>query len=141
MNFKRLITVLAVAAMLLSLLCACSNDTQGSTEAPTTENTAATLPSTEATTAPTVDSSKTEYTVTVVDATGSPVGGVTLQFCDEANCKLPVSTDENGVVTVSYAPSEYHVTLIELPEGYTSAETEFYFDGATEMTIELTAGD
>ena len=79
------------------------------------------------------------YTVHVVDQDGNPVSGVVLQFCDEENCKLPVSTDENGNVSQNFAESEYHVTLNTIPEGYTSAATEFYFNGGTEMTIILTA--
>lgn len=80
------------------------------------------------------------YTVTVVDQNGDAVENVTLQFCDDENCKMPVVTDSTGIVTVSYEESEYHVTLTALPDGYASEVTEFYFDsGATEMTIVLTA--
>lgn len=79
------------------------------------------------------------YTVTVVDQNNAPVTNVILQFCDEENCKLPMATDENGVVTATYEDSEYHVTLTELPDGYSSEVTEFYFENGTELTIVLTA--
>ena len=87
-----------------------------------------------------VDTSVT-YTVTVVDQNGDPVSNVILQFCDEENCKLPAATDENGIVTATYEASEYHITLTELPEGYTSEESVFYFEESTELTIVLTAAE
>ena len=142
MNIKRFTVIMAAAVMLVCVLCACGNNNAGTnTETPNTQKPVPVVPSIQATTAPTADNSKTEYKVTVVDQNGSPVAGVVLQFCDDANCKMPVTTDANGVVTASYAPSEYHVTLTQLPDGYTSEATEFYFDGETEMTIELTAGE
>lgn len=79
------------------------------------------------------------YSVTVVDQNGAPVSDVLLQFCDEENCKLPVATDAEGTVTATYEAANYHITLTQLPEGYTSEETVFYFtDDATEMTIVIT---
>lgn len=81
------------------------------------------------------------YTVTVVDQDGNPVSGVIVQICDEENCKLPMTTDENGTASAEYAQSEYHVTLNTLPDGYSSEETDFYFNGATELTIVVTAED
>lgn len=78
------------------------------------------------------------YTVTVVDGDGQPVGGVELQFCDESSCRQPVVTDDNGVVSEKYIESAYHVTVNSVPDGYSAAETVYYFnEGETEMTIVL----
>lgn len=79
------------------------------------------------------------YKVTVVDQNGNPVSGVVVQICDEENCKLPMTTDENGFASAEYAESNYHVTLNTLPEGYESEQLEFNFDGATEITITIQA--
>ena len=45
-----------------------------------------------------------------------------------------------GVVTFTYDPSNYHVTIVECPDGYTAdPEQAFYFEGeATELTVEIT---
>lgn len=79
------------------------------------------------------------YTIRVLDQNDKPVPGVVVQVCDEENCKLPMTTDENGTVMVSYEPSVYHVTLNSLPEGYSSQETEFYFGDSTVLTITIQA--
>lgn len=138
MNFKRIIAIFAVAAMMLAVLCGCGSGDQNNDTVNTSEPIETTTAPIVTTTAPTEDNSKVDYTVTVVDEEGNPISGVTLQFCDAENCKMPVATDDNGMVTASYAPSEYHVT-VTLPEGYTSEVTEFYFEGETELTIVLTA--
>ena len=83
--------------------------------------------------------SNVTYTVTVVDQHGNPVSGVVVQICDEENCKLPMTTDENGKASAAYAPSVYHVTLNSLPAGYSSETTEFYFNDKTELTITINA--
>lgn len=80
------------------------------------------------------------YTVTVKDQNGSPVPGVTVQLCDDEACKLPVVTDADGVAVCTYPESNYHVSLTELPGGYSSKETTFYFEeGSTEITIVINA--
>lgn len=81
------------------------------------------------------------YTVTVLDDSGNPVPGVVVQICDDENCKLPMSTNEDGVVTAQYEPSEYHVILNTLPEGYYATQTEFYFGSANMLTIVINAED
>lgn len=79
------------------------------------------------------------YTITVVDQNGNPVAGVVVQVCDDHNCQLPLTTDASGNASASYAPSNYHVTLNTLPDGYTSEETEFSFNDKTELTIVIQA--
>ena len=140
MNISKKILALVVAlVMMAALLCACD----GGTPAESTPSTNS-EPSTPSVNIPTEDTKpkddgKVTYTVTVVDQNNNPVEGVAIQFCDDENCKLPVLTDASGVVSQRYAESEYHITLAELPAGYTSEETEFYFNGETELTIVITA--
>lgn len=83
---------------------------------------------------------KMTYTVTVKDQNGDAVAGVAVQMCDDMSCMLPVLTNENGVVTFTYEPGNYHVTIPTCPEGYTvDATREFHFpEGSGELTVEIT---
>lgn len=139
MNTKRICCILVVAVMMTLVLCGCpSSDPIDTTPSGTSGTTVP--PVIPTTTAPPTVSNKITLTVTIVDQNNNPVPNVTLQFCDDANCKLPVNTDANGTVTVSYDPSNYHVSLTQLPEGYTSEADTYYFDeGSVEMTIVITA--
>lgn len=136
---KRISALLLILLMLSALLCGCpSSDPIDTTPIGTTGTTEPSVVPT--TTAPPTVSNKITFTVTIVDQNGTPVPNVTLQFCDDANCKLPVNTDTNGTVTATYDPSNYHVSLTQLPDGYTSdADTYYFEDGSTEMIIVITA--
>lgn len=118
---------------LVLVLCACGADGGKTTTPPVT-----TVPTTTAqpTTAPSTD---VTYTVYVKDADGNAMAGVLIQFCDDANvCKLPVATDAEGKVTVTYAPANYHVSVTVVPEGFTADADGYYFaSGETEMTVTL----
>lgn len=85
-----------------------------------------------------VDDGKVTYTVTVVDENNAPIEGITIQFCDDANCKMPVVTDAEGKVSVEYDESNYHITITEA-EGYTFEAQYDFEEGSTELTITLTA--
>ena len=93
-----------------------------------------------ATTTTTTESGKVTYTVTVKDQNGNPVEGAAVQMCDDKGCKMPAATNAEGVVTFTYDPSNYHITIVECPAGYTcDPEQSFYFEGeATELTVEIT---
>lgn len=78
------------------------------------------------------------YIITVVDQYDKPVPGAVVQVCDDHNCQLPLTTDDHGRATACYAPSNYHVTLNSLPEGYTSEETVFYFEESDNEPIKVT---
>ena len=60
---------------------------------------------------------KEAYVLYTVDQNGQPVPGVTVNFCTDTACNTQVS-DENGLITVSGAPENYHVQLLKVPEGY-----------------------
>ena len=127
-KFAFLICVLS----LVLTLCACGADPTPTTPPATTVPVATTQP----TTAPSTD---VTYTVYVKDADGNAMAGVLIQFCDDANvCKLPVTTDAEGKVTVTYAPANYHVSVTVVPEGYTADADGYYFgSGETELTVTL----
>ena len=132
---KKLISLLLVVGLCAALFVACG----ASTDAPTTEpvQTTTAAPTEEETEAP---STKVTYTVTVKDQNGNPVEGAAVQMCDDKGCKMPAPTNAEGVVTFTYDPSNYHITIVECPEGYTcDPEQAFYFEGeATELTVEIT---
>ena len=146
MNFKRIV-LLALASILCALcLVACDNGTTEEqttaavTEAPTAAQTEA--PTTEQTTEEvTTEDGKVTYTVTVVDANGAPVAGVAIQFCDDNGCRMPVATNAEGVVTLTDLESNFHVTVASVPAGFAADATEYYFDGAVELTITLNAAE
>ena len=144
MNFKR-ICLLALASILCALcFVACDNGTaEEQTTAAVTEATteaATEAPTEEITTEEvTTDDGKVTYTVTVVDANGAPVAGVAVQFCDDNGCRMPVATNADGVVTLTDLESNFHVTIASVPEGFAADATEYYFDGAFELTVTLNA--
>ena len=131
---KRLICLML--AMLLMLgLCAC-----GGEEVPKEEPTVA------ATEAPTVPmeteapaDGKVTYTIHVEDESGNALAGVMVQICKDA-C-LPGMTDAEGNATFTVDEDDYKASFLMLPAGYTyvDEQTEFYFDGATEITLTLKA--
>ena len=142
---KKIALMLAMLLALSCLLMACDTpapdtdttaaETEAPTEAPTETPTEA--PTETPTEAP---STKVTYTVTVKDQNGNPVEGAAVQMCDDKGCKMPAATNAEGVVTFTYDPSNYHITIVECPEGYTcDPEQAFYFEGeATELTVEIT---
>ncbi len=141
---KKLTLLLALLLALSCLLIACDN-TPETTETTVADTAAAETPTEAptdaATEAPTeAPSTKVTYTVTVKDQNGDPVVGAAVQMCDDKGCKMPAPTNENGVVTFTYDPSNYHITIVECPAGYTVDTTqEFHFpEGSTELTVEIT---
>lgn len=143
---KKLALLLAMLLALSCLLIACDqtpadngttpDTTVASTDAPT--NAPVDMPTEAPTTAP--NNGKITYTVTVKDQNGNPVEGAAVQMCDDNGCKMPAATDANGVVTFTYAKSNYHITIVEAPDGYTAdPEQSFYFEGeSTELTATIT---
>ncbi len=147
MNFKRFFMLLAAALMLCVVMGAVACDsnegtadtTEPATQAPT-ESTETEAPTAEQTTVEeTTDDGKVTYTVKVVDASGAPVAGVAVQFCDDNGCRMPVATNAEGIVTLTDAESNFHVTIASVPEGFAADANEYYFDGAFELTITLNA--
>ena len=149
-RFCTILSGLLASLMLLSSVACTGNAGSAETDAPDTHTEAATEAPTEApvevpTEAPTeavteAPSTKVTYTVTVKDQNGDAVVGAEVQMCDDKGCKMPAPTNEQGVVTFTYDPSNYHITIVGCPEGYTvDATQEFHFpEGSTELTVEIT---
>ena len=132
---KRMICLILTLLMVMGL-CACGGETSE------------TVPSEEATAAPTVLEEETEavddgmvtYTIHVEDENGAALAGVMVQICKDT-C-LPGMTDAEGNAVFTVAEDSYKVSFLSLPAGYTytTEETEFYFEnGATEITLVLKA--
>lgn len=131
---KRLICTVLVLMLVLGL-CAC-----GAAEAPKAE------PAVAATEAPVVPAEteapadgKVTYTIHVQDENGAAIAGAMVQICMDT-C-LPGMTDAEGNAVFTVDEADYKVSFLTLPAGYTytTDETEFYFDGATEITLTLKA--
>ena len=147
MNFKR-IFMIVLACVLCACVLSCVACDNGQGEEQSTEtSTDAPLQSTEATTeadgqtteAATANDGKVTYTVKVVDANGAPVKDVAIQFCDDNGCRMPVPTNAEGIVTLTDAESNFHVTVASVPAGFAADANEYYFDSEVELTITLQA--
>ena len=57
------------------------------------------------------------YIVHVLDQDNNPVGEVTVNFCTDVAC-VPKESDEDGLITFTGAPDAYHVTIVDVPDGY-----------------------
>ena len=131
---KRLICTVLVLMLVLGL-CAC-----GTAETPKAESTVA---ATEAPVVPaeteTPADGKVTYTIHVQDEDGAAIAGAMVQICMDT-C-LPGMTDAEGNAVFTVDEADYKVSFLTLPAGYTytTDETEFYFDGATEITLTLKA--
>ena len=147
MNFKRILML-----MLASVLCACvlscvacdngqgeEQSTETSTDAPLQSTEATTEADEQTTEEATANDGKVTYTVKVVDANGAPVKDVAIQFCDDNGCRMPVPTNAEGIVTLTDAESNFHVTVASVPAGFAADANEYYSDGELELTITLQA--
>jgi uncharacterized protein YuzE len=74
--------------------------------------------------------------VIVTDENG-PVAEVAVQCCNDTTCRFG-ETDENGVATFEVPVSEYHVQVLEVPDGYEEDDTLYYpTEGSEEIKIQL----
>ena len=64
------------------------------------------------------------YQIQVVDEAGSPVEGVTVQFCSDEQC-LVGKTDADGVAAFDEPAGSYTVHLLKVPAGYAKDTTEY----------------
>lgn len=140
------ILVIMMTLCLMVCLCACGgNADEGSTQTTTAATNASTTAATTTTvattpTTTTLAEGKVNYTVKVTDEAGNPISGVPVQLC-LVNC-LPTMTNAEGIATWNNMDeADYKASFWrELPAGYSSDDTEFYFeDGSYEMTIVLKA--
>ena len=132
---KRLICAMLVL-MLVMGLCACGGEETPKAE-PTVAATEAPVVVPEETAAPA--DGKVTYTIHVQDENGTAIAGAMVQICKDT-C-LPGMTDAEGNAVFTVDEADYKVSFLTLPAGYTytTEETEFYFNGATEITLTLKA--
>lgn len=144
-SLKKLFNIILVLCLMIGVMAfaACNDETDDPNKdngETTTQGSANTQDNTEETTGASGNNGKTTYTVTVVDENNNPIAGIDLKFCVggiNGSCKMPETTNEQGVVTVTYKTDTYCIGI--LSEGYNANAEGYYFaDGATSITIVLT---
>ena len=88
--------------------------------------------------------------IKVVDQDGNPIKDVTVQMCEDGGtCRIPTTTDENGVATYDFEEGYFHAQLTvgegedvsELYPGYTVDDPAKYYefvDGIATITLTKT---
>ena len=68
------------------------------------------------------------YLLHTADQNGDPVSDVYVNFCTDTACAM-LGSDENGLIRFDGEPDEYHVQIIEVPDGYSfDSSFELYTD-------------
>ena len=82
---------------------------------------------------------KGTYIVRFTDQNGNSVPEAIIGFCTEAGC-VPVDANENGVATYEAERVEYHLTIVELPDGYAEPDGFDMFVGPedADVTVRVT---
>ena len=84
------------------------------------------------------------HTVTVKDADGNAVSGVSVLICQSV-CQMPVATDENGVAVITFEPEASYIKVKIDSDNYTlvgelDADGYLHFDeGTTEVSLTVIA--
>ncbi len=83
------------------------------------------------------ETGEAEYQITVVDQNGDPVPEAVVNVCTDTTCTVSVS-DENGVIAFTGEKQNYHLQVIQVPEGYSMVNgSDFYSEDETQLTIEV----
>ncbi|MBO4915583.1 MAG: redoxin family protein [Oscillospiraceae bacterium] len=64
------------------------------------------------------------YQVCVVDTEGSPVEGVTVQFCSDSQC-ITGKTGADGIAVFDQPEGSYTVHILKAPTGFAADDTEY----------------
>ena len=62
------------------------------------------------------------YVIHVVDQDNNPVEDVTINFCTDSAC-TPQETDETGTITYKGERYQYHLQIVDAPDGYSWDES------------------
>ena len=111
------------------------------TEAETTEaeTTEAETTEAETTEAETTATTKTTYTVKVVNEKGEALADATVQFCVGDICQLPQLTDSTGEVVLELDEADYAVKVTLT--GYSGEASYAFPAGSTTLTVTLTSDE
>ena len=133
------IFALALVLCLMLTLCACGGEAAVETKPVETEDPVVATEAPAQETEAAIPEGMVQYTVTVVDEGGNPVVGAMVQLCKDS-C-VPAVTDANGVATFTLPEDDYKASMLAMPAGfeYAGEASEFYFEGAFELTITLKA--
>lgn len=151
-KYSAFVTAMCVLLSIMLLACACG--TEQTENKATTEATKASATEAKTTAATTTDEpiitrpaktteavpTKVTYTVKVVGPDGEAVQGVLIGICDDSGCKMPDTTNADGIVTFTYPESNFHAQIQPngIPAGYTATTDQYDFPaGETTITITL----
>ena len=65
------------------------------------------------------------YRILVTDGSGTPVPGVTVQFCSDTEC-MTGQTDSSGTAFFEREAGSYTVRLLKVPAGFVPDDTEYF---------------
>jgi len=127
---KRILALVLTIVMLLSIVSCNTNKGESDTTPQETTNESTTPEETTP-----ADTSVT-YTVTVVDENDAPLEGATVQLCIGNICRLPSTTNADGIATFKFGKGAYiaKVTL----DGYTGEAEYTFAENSTELKVQLT---
>ena len=82
---------------------------------------------------------KQTWTIRVTDQNGDPVPDVTVSFCTGISCFM-VELDGEGIGSYTGESAIYHVSVVDLPDGYNAdgAEDVYTDDHSSSITIVIT---
>ena len=85
------------------------------------------------------ESAGSGYNILVKDENGSPVEGVTVQFCSDTECVLGFS-GADGIASFDYPEGTYTVHILEVPDGFAEDDGEYNAaSGTTEIVLKAAA--
>ena len=74
------------------------------------------------------EGSARSYTIRVSGPDGDPVPGVSVSFCTDESCVM-CESDENGIISFRGAPDNYHVQLVDVPDGWIADGSSDFYTG------------
>lgn len=84
-----------------------------------------------------VSTEKQTWTIRVSDQNGDPIPDVAVSFCSDSACTL-VELDEQGIGTFSAPAAVYHITFVDIPDGYNADDVGDLYTGEHSGTISVT---
>lgn len=79
--------------------------------------------------ADTAEPASDTYIIHIADQYSRPVPYAAVSFCTDTSCVMAES-DENGTVIFTGAPENYHILVVDAPEGYSYNEDFAFYTGS-----------